>query len=52
MRMLSVREAMRAMSFRESYQLPDRSRDAMKMLGNAVPPLAAARIITALQAAA
>lgn len=52
MRMLSVSEAMRAMSFRDSYQLPERARDAMKMLGNAVPPLAAARIITALREAA
>lgn len=52
MRILSVTEAMRAMSFRTTYRLPQRQRDAMIMLGNAVPPLAASHVISALQAAA
>lgn len=52
MRMLSVAEATSAMSFRPDYQLPARSKDAMHMLGNAVPPLAACRVIEALRAAA
>jgi DNA (cytosine-5)-methyltransferase 1 len=52
MRMLSVPEARRAMTFRGSYVLPPNNRDAMMMLGNAVPPLAAQRVIEALRAAA
>lgn len=52
MRMLSVPEAKAAMSFRPDYRLPERAKDAMFMLGNAVPPLAACRVIEALRAAA
>lgn len=52
MRMVSVEEARRAMAFRDSYRLPANGREAMHMLGNAVPPLAAQRVIEALRAAA
>lgn len=52
MRMVSVNEARVAMSFRDCYQLPASGKDAMHLLGNAVPPLAAQRVIQALQAAA
>lgn len=52
MRMLTVAEARRAMTFPDSYVLPENSRLAMHMLGNAVPPLAAQRVIEALRAAA
>lgn len=52
MRMLTVPEAKRAMAFRNDYRLPANSRDAMMMLGNAVPPLAARRIIEAVSAQA
>lgn len=52
MRMISVPEATRAMSFRATYRLPARAKDAMHMLGNAVPPLAACRVIEAVRAAA
>ena len=52
MRMLSVDEARRAMSFRADYVLPANGRTAMHMLGNAVPPLAARRVIEALRKAA
>lgn len=48
MRMLSVDEARRAMTFPADYHLPGRSRDAMHLLGNAVPPRAAADVLTAL----
>lgn len=52
MRMLSVAEARRAMGFRASYQLPERARDAMHMLGNAVCPPVARDVIAALREAA
>jgi len=52
MRMLTVREAKRAMTFRDDYALPDSSRLAMHLLGNAVPPVAAREVITALREAA
>lgn len=52
MRMLSVDEARRAMTFPASYVLPANGRTAMHMLGNAVPPLAAQRVIEALLRAA
>ena len=52
MRMVNVEEARRAMTFPETYRLPENGREAMHMLGNAVPPLAAAEVITALRAAA
>lgn len=51
MRMLSVAESRRAMGFRESYALPSTQREAMIMLGNAVPPPAAADVINALRRA-
>lgn len=52
MRMLSATEAQRAMGFPASYQLPERHKDAMHMLGNAVVPVVAADVINALRAAA
>lgn len=52
MRMLSVAEARRAMGFRASYRLPERARDAMHMLGNAVCPPVVRDCITALREAA
>ena len=52
MRMLSVPEARRAMGFRDSYRLPENSRLAMHMLGNAVGPKGARDVILALRAAA
>lgn len=52
MRMLSVTEARRAMGFRASYQLPERQKDAMHMLGNAVCPPVVRDVIAALRAAA
>ena len=52
MRMLLVDEAREAMTFRRDYVLPANGRTAMHMLGNAVPPLAAQRVIEALRAAA
>src|SRR5690625_76530 len=41
-----------AMTFPDTYRLPERQRDAMMMLGNAVPPMAAKRVIRALEVAA
>jgi DNA (cytosine-5)-methyltransferase 1 len=52
MRMLTVPEARRAMTFPESYALPENGRLAMHLLGNAVPPTAAREVIHALRAAA
>lgn len=52
MRMLTVNEARAAMTFRNDYVLPANGRTAMHMLGNAVPPLAARRVIEALKVAA
>lgn len=52
MRMVMVDEARRAMTFPDDYALPANSRDAMMMLGNAVPPVAACKIIEALREAA
>lgn len=49
MRMLSVQECRRAMGFPEGYRLPERSKTAMHMLGNAVVPLVARDVITALR---
>lgn len=40
------------MTFPDTYRLPERQRDAMMMLGNAVPPMAAKRVIQALEVAA
>lgn len=52
MRMLNVDECRRAMGFPDSYQLPERAKDAMHMLGNAVVPPVARDVINALRAAA
>lgn len=52
MRMLSVTECRKAMGFRASYRLPERAKDAMHMLGNAVVPVAARDVIAALRIAA
>lgn len=52
MRMLTVSEARAAMTFRDDYVLPENGRVAMHMLGNAVPPLAAQRVIEAFREAA
>lgn len=49
MRMLSAQEARAAMGFPEGYQLPERHKDAMHMLGNAVVPAVARDVITAIQ---
>jgi DNA (cytosine-5)-methyltransferase 1 len=52
MRMLSVDEARKAMTFPPHYRLPANGREAMHMLGNAVPPAAACDVICALKEAA
>lgn len=52
MRMLSVPECRRAMGFPDSYRLPERAKDAMHMLGNAVVPMVACDVINALRRAA
>lgn len=52
MRMLSVEECRRAMGFPADYRLPQRQKDAMHMLGNAVCPPVARDVIHALRAAA
>lgn len=52
MRMLNVAECRKAMGFRASYQLPERAKDAMHMLGNAVVPIVARDVIDALRIAA
>lgn len=52
MRMLSVDECRKAMGFPQRYQLPTRAKDAMHMLGNAVVPMVACDLITALRKAA
>ena len=51
MRMLNVAECRRAMGFPDNYQLPQRAKDAMHMLGNAVVPPVARDVINALRAA-
>jgi DNA (cytosine-5)-methyltransferase 1 len=52
MRMISVTEAKAAMGFPSNYLLPENSRLAMHMLGNAVTPPAARDVIKALKEAA
>lgn len=52
MRMLMVPEARRAMTVPATYKLPDNGRLAMHLMGNAVPPLAAKEVITAVRKAA
>lgn len=44
-RMLRIEEYRKAMGFSSSYVLPDRKTDALKMLGNAVPPPMAAGVV-------
>lgn len=51
MRMITVDEARAAMGFPESYKLPQRRADAIKMLGNAVPPGLAKYVIQHVVAA-
>lgn len=45
-RMFNVGEYRRAMGFPEDYLVPDRKVDAVKMLGNAVPPPVVKAVIT------
>lgn len=52
MRMLSVDECRQAMGFPDGYRLPERQKDAMHMLGNAVCPPVARDVIAALLVAA
>lgn len=52
MRMLSVDECRKAMGFPATYKLPERAKDAMHMLGNAVVPVVACDVINALRKAA
>lgn len=51
MRMVSIPEAKAAMTFPPGYLLPEQSKLAMHMLGNAVPPELARVVITALRGA-
>jgi DNA (cytosine-5)-methyltransferase 1 len=52
MRMLMTSEARAAMGFPSGYLLPERHKDAMHMLGNAVVPAVARDVINALREAA
>lgn len=52
MRMLSVAECKAAMGFPTNYLLPERAKDAMHMLGNAVCPPVARDVIDAIRRAA
>ena len=52
MRMLNRFECRTAMSFPDDYQLPENHRLAVHLLGNAVCPLPASRIIEAMREAA
>lgn len=52
MRMLNVAECRRAMGFPDDYRLPDRQKDAIHMLGNAVVPAVARDVIEAIRRAA
>lgn len=51
MRMLSVDECRRAMSFPDTYVLPSNSRTAVHMLGNAICVTVAREVITAVRSA-
>lgn len=51
MRMLSVEECRKFMGFPHHYLLPERAKDAMHMLGNAVVPVVACDVIEALRRA-
>jgi DNA (cytosine-5)-methyltransferase 1 len=52
MRMLSVPECRAAMGFPATYHLPERTKDAVHMLGNAVCPPVARDVINAIKEAA
>lgn len=52
MRMLSLEEARRAMGFPASYILPQQHKPAMMMLGNAVPPPLAQRVLSFIKKSA
>jgi DNA (cytosine-5)-methyltransferase 1 len=52
MRMLSVPECRAAMGFPDTYRLPERAKDAVHMLGNAVCPPVARDVINAIKEAA
>lgn len=52
MRMVTVDETKRFMAFPDHYRLPANTRDAIKLLGNAVPPPMMRDAILALRAAA
>lgn len=52
MRMLTVGENRDAMTFPKDYILPANGKEAIHMLGNAVPPRAMEKVLTALRAAA
>jgi DNA (cytosine-5)-methyltransferase 1 len=52
MRMLTVNENLRAMSFPDETKRPGNHKLAVHLTGNAVPPLAGARVIEALRVAA
>lgn len=52
MRMLTRFECLAGMSFRDTYKIPDNHKLAVHMLGNAVCPEPAERILTAVQEAA
>lgn len=52
MRMLTADENLRAMSFPPDTQRPDNHRLTVNLAGNAVPPVAAARIMEAVESAA
>lgn len=51
MRMVNIQECRAAMGFPAEYRLPERHKDAMHMLGNAVVPVVARDVINALRAA-
>lgn len=52
MRMINAQEARAAMGFPSGYQLPERHKDALHMLGNAVCPPVARDVIDAIRRAA
>lgn len=52
MRMLTLKENRKAMGFRDNYILPERAKDAVHMLGNAVCPPGARDVIQAIKEAA
>jgi site-specific DNA-cytosine methylase len=53
LRMLSARESMRAMGFREDYIIPEwrgkpNTKGTLELVGNAVPPIAQQQLVTAI----